>query len=119
MDGSGKRAVVQRSARAQHDGSPPEERMHDAQAAGPADGPRRVGSAVVELMLLLPYQQLDALESAAIRQEMTVGQLLRRLIRDGLAGMDDAQTPEDPTLPDAEADASNAGFVWSDADGGC
>jgi hypothetical protein len=67
MDGSGKRAVVQRSARAHQEGSPPEERMHDAQAAGPADRPRGVGRAVVELTLLLPYQQLDALESAATR----------------------------------------------------
>jgi hypothetical protein len=70
--------------------------LHDARVTDPDDRPRGVGRAVAELTLLLPHQQLEALESAAARHEMTVGQLLRRLIRDGLAGMDDAPGPEAP-----------------------
>jgi hypothetical protein len=85
--------------------------LHDARVTDPDDGPRGVGRAVAELTLLLPYQQLEALESAAARHEMTVGQMLRRLIRDGLAGMDDGPGPEGPALPDAESDGSNAGRV--------
>jgi hypothetical protein len=73
--------------------------LHDARVTDPDDGPRGVGSAVAELTLLLPYQQLEALESAAARHEMTVGQLLRRLVRDGLAGMGDAPAQEGPAPP--------------------
>ena len=36
--------------------------------------------AVVELPLLLPRQQLDALETAARAQGLTMGQMIRRLI---------------------------------------
>jgi hypothetical protein len=88
--------------------------MHDARGTDPDDRRRGLERAVVELTLLLPNQQLQALESAATRQEMTVGQLLRRLIRDGLAALDDGLAPEEPGSPGAEADGSNAGFVWSD-----
>src|SRR5690348_480769 len=90
MDGPGKHAPEQMTARARQEGSPPGERMHGARATDPDDRPRGLGRAVVDLTLLLPNQQLEALESAATRREMTVGQLLRRLIRDGLAGMEDA-----------------------------
>ena len=76
-------------ARSHRDGSAPGERMHNAQAIDPDDCPRGLGRAVVELTLLLPNQQLEALKSAANRQEMTVGQLLRHLIRDSLASLDE------------------------------
>jgi hypothetical protein len=57
------------------------------------------GRAVAEVTLLLPHQQLKAVESAAIRVEMTVGQWLRRLIRNGLGELADAVAPEVPALP--------------------
>jgi hypothetical protein len=40
---------------------------------------------VVELSLLLPGWQIDALESAARRHGLTTGQMLRRWISDKLA----------------------------------
>jgi hypothetical protein len=92
MDGSGKRGAQRMAARAHQEGDPPGGRPHDARGSGPEGRPRGLGreDAVVELTLLLPSQQLEALEGAASRQEVTVGQLLRRLVRDGLAAMDDA-----------------------------
>jgi hypothetical protein len=44
----------------------------------------REGGTVVEVSLLLESQLLAALESAARRQGMTAGTMLRRLIRDFL-----------------------------------
>ena len=41
----------------------------------------RVDPEVVELLLLLPAEEADALERAAKQRELTAGQLLRRLIR--------------------------------------
>jgi len=62
---------------------------------------RDLGRTVAEVTLLLPHQQLKAVESAATREEMTVGQLLRRLIRNGLVELADALVPEGPALPNS------------------
>lgn len=66
------------------------ERMHDAHGNWPDDLPSEQEEEFAELVLLLPNGQLEALERAASRRGLTMGQLLRRLIRDGLAGLDDA-----------------------------
>jgi hypothetical protein len=99
IDGSGKRVADRLTACGRQEGCPPGEPLHDARATDPDDRPGGLGRAVAELTLLLPYQQLEALESAATEQEMTVGQLLRRLIRDGLAEMDDAPGARSPRPP--------------------
>lgn len=44
--------------------------------------PNRSDDSVVEIHLLLPLWQLDALEMAARSHGMTTGQLLRRVISD-------------------------------------
>jgi hypothetical protein len=66
------------------------ERMHDARGNWPDDLPSGQEEEFAELVLLLPNWQLEALERVASRRAVTMGQLLRRLIRDGLAGLDDA-----------------------------
>jgi hypothetical protein len=43
---------------------------------------------MVELMLLLPRGDAAALEQLAYREGLTVGQLMRRLLQDGLASAD-------------------------------
>lgn len=68
--------------------------MNDAQAAGQPDHPRGLGTAVVELTLLMSNQQMEALESAATRENLTVGQLLRRLVRKSFTGTDDTLDAE-------------------------
>ncbi len=40
---------------------------------------------VVEIPLLLPYWQVEALESAAHQQGMTAGEMIRQLLQDYLA----------------------------------
>ena len=47
--------------------------------------PTRSDDQVVELHLLLPLWQAEALEAAARAQGMTTGQVLRRVIADALA----------------------------------
>ena len=64
--------------------------MHDAQATGPDDRPCGWERAFTELTLLLPNWQLEALERAASSRGVTMGQLLRRLIHNHLAVLDDA-----------------------------
>jgi hypothetical protein len=77
------------------------ERMHDAQGTWPDDLPSGQEEESAVLVLLLPNCQLEALERAASGRGLTTGQLLRRLIRDCLAGLDDApaglaKTPRTP-----------------------
>ncbi len=56
-------------------------------AAGRAQGePGPPNREMLELVLLLPTRQAMALERAARREGHTVGQVLRRLIREFLAG---------------------------------
>jgi hypothetical protein len=43
---------------------------------------------VIELQLLLPSHQFAALEAAAVRSELTVAALLRRVIGDALRASD-------------------------------
>jgi hypothetical protein len=77
------------------------ERMHDAHGTWPDDLPSGQEEVFAELVLLLPNGQLEALVRAASGRGLTTGQLLRRLIRDGLVGLDDApagfaRTPRTP-----------------------
>lgn len=54
---------------------------YDTQAVGTYSGPKLSSdSDVVELPLLLPRWQVDALEEAANQQGMTTGQMIRRVI---------------------------------------
>ncbi len=53
----------------------------------------RSGHECVELSLLLPAEQWAALEQAARRQGMTVGHLLRRLVRDYISVEEDLGSP--------------------------
>lgn len=50
--------------------------------AGPAADAYRTDNEVVELQLLLPLWQAEAVEAAARRRGMTTGQMLRRVIAD-------------------------------------
>jgi hypothetical protein len=50
--------------------------------AGPPGEVRRSDHEVVELQLLLPLWQAEAVEAAARRRGMTTGQMLRRVIAD-------------------------------------
>jgi hypothetical protein len=54
-------------------------------AAGRGEGPFPPAE-VVEVALLLPSGQAAALERVAHRRGLTLGQLVRRLVRDCLAG---------------------------------
>jgi hypothetical protein len=47
-------------------------------------GVRELDREMTELLLLLPAPEVVALEQAARRHELTLGQLVRRLIRDFL-----------------------------------
>jgi hypothetical protein len=58
---------------------------------GPPENPPRLSgdctdrdAEVVELRLLLPTRQAAALEAAAHQRGLTVGQMIRRLLRDSL-----------------------------------
>jgi hypothetical protein len=98
MDGSTQRVAgdlglierMQMPTRDHQEGNPPKERMHDAQATRPDDRPCEWERAFTELTLLLPNWQLEGLERAASSRGVTTGQLLRRLIHNHLAGLDDA-----------------------------
>ena len=63
---------------------------------------------VIELTLLLPSAQVTALERAARRKSLTLGQMVRRLIRDFLAhptanvGDGEASPPDSSRLPDQQ-----------------
>ncbi len=46
----------------------------------------RLDGGVVELSLLLPQWQIDAIEAAAISRGITTGQMLRRVINTYLTG---------------------------------
>jgi hypothetical protein len=61
------------------------ERMHDARGNWTDDLPSEQEEEFAELVLLLSNWQLETLERAASRRGLTMGQLLRRLIRDCLA----------------------------------
>ena len=52
--------------------------------AGPGREPTRLDGGMVELSLLLPQWQVEALETAAHGQGLTAGQMLRRIIGDSL-----------------------------------
>jgi hypothetical protein len=52
--------------------------------AGPARDAARLEGGMVELSLLLPQWQVEALETAAHGQGLTAGQMLRRIIGDSL-----------------------------------
>jgi hypothetical protein len=65
--------------------------MHSPGASTPGAPPP---GSVVELPLLLPADELPALERAASRQGLTTAQLLRRLIRNFLGGLHDVPTGE-------------------------
>ena len=51
---------------------------------GPGREPTRLDGGMVELSLLLPQWQVEALETAAHGQGLTAGQMLRRIIGDSL-----------------------------------
>lgn len=70
-------------------------------------------SCFAELTLLLPVQQLAALERAAARAGLTMGQLFL-LIGDYLAGRD-IRPPEARSLPNATAQRRKAGFPGDSA----
>ena len=52
--------------------------------AGPARGVAGLEGGMVELPLLLPQWQVEALETAAHGQGLTAGQMLRRIIGEAL-----------------------------------
>jgi hypothetical protein len=54
---------------------------------GPARDVARLDGGMVELSLLLPQWQAEALETAARGQGLTAGQMLRRIIGDSLAAV--------------------------------
>jgi hypothetical protein len=89
-------SLIATGATVRLDGAEPDkiQKIHDRAAVW-----RGLEKAVAEVRLLLLHQQLEALETEATRQEMTVGQLLRRLIRNGLAGLGDASVLEEPVVP--------------------
>jgi hypothetical protein len=62
-----------------------------ANVTGRREGVARPEAEVAEVALLLPPGQAAALERAAHRRGLTVGQLIRCLIRDYLAG--EARSP--------------------------
>ena len=64
--------------------------MNDGHGAWPDELPSGQEEEFAEFVLLLPNWQLEALERAASRRGLTMGQLLRRLIRDCLVALDDA-----------------------------
>ena len=106
----------QMAHRAHFGGAGRGERMRDAQAIGFHDGPCGWGGAFVELTLDIPTQDLEALERAASNRGITMGQFLRRLIRDCLAGVDDALPQEEIAFADAAAEGSSAGLSRGYAD---
>ena len=61
--------------------------------AGGASRRARPGEECVELLVLLPAGQWAALEQAASRRGVTVGRLLRRLVRDFLGAEADGGSP--------------------------
>jgi hypothetical protein len=58
-------------------------------AGPPAADAHRTDNEVVELQLLLPVWQAEAVEAAARRRGMTTGQMLRRVIADLFPPADD------------------------------
>jgi len=62
--------------------------MREAQDTGPVDRRSGWGEAFAEVTLVMPNQQLEALELAASTRGVTTGHLLRRLIRDCLGRRD-------------------------------
>ena len=81
---------MQMGTRTHQDEISPRKRMHDAQATGAEDRPCGGVGAFTELTLLLSNWQLEVLERAASSRGATTGQLLRLLIHNHLAGLDDA-----------------------------
>jgi hypothetical protein len=61
-----------------------------------ADLTSRLDGAVTEVSLLLPAWQMAALERCASSRGLTLGQLLRLLIRDHLACQPNPGAPGDP-----------------------
>jgi hypothetical protein len=62
----------------------------DRDTSWPGDDVRFLEEAMVELSLLLPERQFEALSQAALCQNMTVGQLLRRLVSEFVGDADAA-----------------------------
>ncbi len=96
---------------------PPGRHIREAQVSSPADLRCGRGEAFGELTLLLPNNQMEMLETAASRRGLTVGQLLRRLIRNCLEGRDDARLQGAPAILNATVDGWNMGFFRGHTDG--
>jgi hypothetical protein len=74
-----------------------------------ADPISRLDGEVIEVSLLLPAWQMAALERCASSRGLTLGQLLRLLIRDHLTCQPDPAAPGDPGRPASRPGPAPAG----------
>ena len=88
-------------ARDHQEGIPQGERTRAS--IGPDGCPGGRGSAVVELTLLFPSRQLEALEGAAYCLGLTTGHFIRQRVREFIESQD-ARTFCEPVTSDASTD---------------